>query len=199
MENFTITQLKTIVRHFNLKIKLGGRKAELLSRIDEILHFDGYEFHLKGSNQEMYLFPEILKKEKNVTKKPSKISHKLEPEQLLYPMPKKVKIKKKIIPYLPDYIEHQSKHVKINKKDYIPPLQEALQEDLLKKTRKELNAEKAEKLSQEIAKYGMSKQDYLYKQRNTVGTKAYEKMQEHKKESKKNSDLFHKNNPNFFI
>lgn len=69
--------MKIIVRHFHLKI--GGRKAELIARIEDLLHFDGYEFHLKPDGHEMHIEPELLEKSKKYTINTSK----------------KVKIKKK--------------------------------------------------------------------------------------------------------
>ena len=65
LEQFTLPQLKKLVKHFDLKnIKISAKKPQLIKQIDEHIHFDGYQFHLKDSNEDNLLKPDILKKEK---------------------------------------------------------------------------------------------------------------------------------------
>jgi hypothetical protein len=64
LEHFTIQQLKKLVKHFDLKnIKISVKKPQLINQIDKHVHFDGYMFHLKDSNEDNLVKPDILKKE----------------------------------------------------------------------------------------------------------------------------------------
>ena len=104
MDNFTLTQLKKIIKYFNIKIKVGGKKADLIQRIEDHIIFDGYEFHVKGSDDEIIINPDELHVEKNqYVRGPKK-------PQYTY---KKVSNTYKELP---------RKKVKIIKTDYIPPL-----------------------------------------------------------------------------
>ena len=94
--------------------------------MNNYLHFDGYQFHLKENDEEKFLIPEILKKHKYVKGK------KHEPPEDIYTpeTPKKVKIKKK------DFIpEFEPTKVKIKKKISIPALHEESKE-LIQKIKK---------------------------------------------------------------
>ena len=64
LNHFTIPQLKKLAKHFDLKgIKISVRKSELIDQIDKYIHFDGYQIHLKDSNEDNLVKPDILKKE----------------------------------------------------------------------------------------------------------------------------------------
>jgi len=64
LEHFTIPQLKQLVSHFDLKnIKISVGKQKLINQLDKYIHFDGYQFHLKDSNEDNLVKPDILKKE----------------------------------------------------------------------------------------------------------------------------------------
>jgi hypothetical protein len=64
LEHFTIPQLKKLVKHFDLKnIKISLGKQKLIEQLDKHIHFDGYQFHLKDSNENNLVKPDILKKE----------------------------------------------------------------------------------------------------------------------------------------
>jgi hypothetical protein len=209
MDNFTLTQLKKIIKYFNIKIKVGGKKADLIERIEDHIIFDGYEFHVKGSDDEIIINPDELHVEKNQyvrgAKKPQYTYKKVSNTYKDLPS-KKVKIinKENIYEIKP------SKKVKIIKRDYIPPLLSSeettnkgklsLKEirNLRKAEREEREKIKAEQLSEEISKYGMPKRDYLYLQRNTPGTKAYTHQQELKKINNETSKKFQKTNSGFF-
>ena len=130
MDNFTLTQLKKIIKYFNIKIKVGGKKADLIQRIEDHIIFDGYEFHVKGSDDEIIINPDELHVEKNQyvrgPKKPQYTYKKVSNTYKELPS-KKVKIIKRdyIPPLLLKENIHEikpSKKVKIIKRDYIPPL-----------------------------------------------------------------------------
>jgi len=121
MDNFTLTQLKKIIKYFNIKIKVGGKKADLIQRIEDHIIFDGYEFHVKGSDDEIIINPDELHVEKNqYVRGPKK-------PQYTY---KKVSNTYKELPNKENIYEIKpSKKKKIIKTNYIPPL-------LIKKSKK---------------------------------------------------------------
>jgi hypothetical protein len=110
MDIFTLPQLKTIVKHFNLKnIKITAKKPQLIQQIEQYVHFDGYQFHILINNENNLVKPELLKKQprQKKTKKPEMDEKgNFEP---IEPKPKKKKIKKT------DYIPPQQP-TKIKKK-----------------------------------------------------------------------------------
>jgi hypothetical protein len=151
MDIFTLPQLKTIVKHFDLKnIKMSAKKPQLIQQIEQYVHFDGYQFHLKDTNEDQYIKHELLKKQPRQTKKSKKEEMDEEGNfEPIEPKPKKKskttqtsvmdeegnfepiepkKIKKKKKPVMDaegnfEPIEPKPKKKKIKKTDYIPPQQ----------------------------------------------------------------------------
>jgi hypothetical protein len=117
MDVFTLPQLKKIVKHFGLKhIKVSVTKPQLIKQLDKYIHFDGYQFHIKGTEGYQLLsendithhkkhiddeFP-ILQNIGQLNKKPVKIKKNYPKEEeeewetvvFEEPKPKKIKVTK---------------------------------------------------------------------------------------------------------
>lgn len=67
MENFTINQLKTIIEKTGIKHKIkkvySMTKQQLLNEINKYVHFDGYRFHIKSTEEEKFLTADTIKKD----------------------------------------------------------------------------------------------------------------------------------------
>ena len=125
LEHFTIPQLKKLVKHFDLKgIKISLGKQKLIDQLDKHIHFDGYQFHLKDSNEDELVKPDILKKEpqnhfnKKIKKNMSSINQSIQDIIAMLG-----KVPKSIIEEIVEEEEPKPKKIKIKKIDYIPPQQ----------------------------------------------------------------------------
>ena len=74
MDSFTLPQLKKLVSHFGLKkkIKVSVNKKKLIEELDKYLHFDGYQFHIKGSDGYQLITQEDIKTKKRAKKEETK-------------------------------------------------------------------------------------------------------------------------------